>query len=265
MTRTTVFLLAMLLSTLSWAREADAPASLYTAYFDVGSARMAAADRAAIRRLAGRLGGRRLLRVVGRADGMGPSEYNALLAMRRAEAAFRVLVNAGHPARLIQVEARPANHTATSRREVRRVDVLAAGMSPKRDDFPPSLRRDPLRVGRYWVVAPVPTEAQRDPLRAIVRIAFPQSVTRIGEALDYLLARSGWRFAGGASADPTLPGLLAMPLPESQRRLGPVSLLDAVNVLCGSSYDSVVDPVHRLVSCELKPGFAKLYRRGTRP
>ena len=41
---------------------------------------------------------------------------------------------------------------------------------------------------------------------------------------------------------------MSLPLPTSQRTLGPIALIDAVSVLCGEAYSVVVDPVSRLVS-----------------
>ena len=75
-----------------------------------------------------------------------------------------------------------------------------------------------------------------------------------------MLARSGWALAPTQASDPTIPYLMSLPLPESQRSLGPIALFDALAVLCGQAYMIVVDPVNRLVSCELHAPYANLAR-----
>jgi type IV pili sensor histidine kinase/response regulator len=262
MRRTLLALTAFLLFAQAWA----SGSSLHTAYFAFGSDSLSAADRDAIQKLAPRLP-RRPLVIVGYTDDIGPAEYNAQLALKRAKAVYRVLVSAGYPARLLSLEAQPAVHPDGDRHRMRRVEIVSGAGYGGADDGHTALARsgneglsplNPLRVGRYSVIAPVPEPSQRNPLKTIVRVSFPPTVQQVGEALRYLLARSGWRLADPRNSDPTVRDLLRLPLPETQRTLGPVALIDAIRVLCGPAYDPVLDPVHRLVSCELKPEFSSL-------
>ncbi len=249
----------------------DAPTHnrpLHAAFFRFGSDQLTGDERAAITHLAQSLTPRRKLRLVGYTDDMGPAEYNEDLARRRARAVRDVLVGAGYPRELLQIEGQAGAVTNGNRRQMRRVDIFTAkAQSPYADNTPfdasasdtaanPDV--DPLRVGRYSVVAPVPRASQRDPLQALVRIRFAQSIHTVGDALNHLLARSGWRLVDPANAEPSLATLLDLPLPQTQRRLGPVPLIEAVRVLCGSAYEVVIDPVHRLLSCEIKAQFAAI-------
>jgi type IV pili sensor histidine kinase/response regulator len=107
-----------------------------------------------------------------------------------------------------------------------------------------------LAVARYSTFPAGPTIAQRDPLQALIRMTFPPSVTRVGEAIDALLASSGFRLAAAETASPQRKGLLELPLPEVHRALGPMPLRGALETLAGPSFILVEDPAHRLVSFE---------------
>ena len=91
-------------------------------------------------------------------------------------------------------------------------------------------------------------------------MTFPQAITTVGAALHHVLARSGWQVASHAANDPTFTRLTTLPLPASQRALGPIALIDALALLCGEAYTVVVDPVHRLISCELRAPYTDLVR-----
>jgi conjugative transfer region protein (TIGR03748 family) len=114
----------------------------------------------------------------------------------------------------------------------------------------PSVRADELAVARYSTVRAVPTVAQQDLLAASVRTTLPPSVVRVGEAINALLAPSGYRLADSQAAGPDRETLLALPLPDSHRDLGPMPLRLALATLAGPAFVLVEDPVHRIVSFE---------------
>ncbi|WP_299314968.1 FimV/HubP family polar landmark protein [uncultured Halomonas sp.] len=123
-----------------------------------------------------------------------------------------------------------------------------------------------VQVGRYLTVAPVPTQEQTRPLAVIVDVTFPaQSVRTVGDALHHLLPPSGFQLAQPRHADPQLPVLLSRPLPEVHRRLGPMPLDQALTTLAGEPWQLSVDPVHRLVSFELREAFRDRYVPGAQP
>ena len=105
-------------------------------------------------------------------------------------------------------------------------------------------------VARYSTLYAVPTLAQRDPLADLVTATFPASVTRVGEAINTLLAPSGYRLARAQVAEPERAALLALPLPAVHRTLGPMPLRLALQTLAGSAFAVVEDPLHRRVSFE---------------
>lgn len=114
------------------------------------------------------------------------------------------------------------------------------------------------RVARYSTIAPVPTAAQVDPLDAVVTVVFPEQLTTVGEALHYVLRRSGYRLASAEAADPAASVLAKQPLPEVHRKLGPITVARALGTLAGPAWIMVVDPVHRLVSFELAKEYAAI-------
>lgn len=105
-------------------------------------------------------------------------------------------------------------------------------------------------VARYSTVQPAPSVAQQDPLAAPVASALPASVTRVGEAVETLLAPSGYRLAPSLAAGPEWVELMNLPLPKAHRALGPLPLRTALRILAGPAFTVVEDPVHWLISFE---------------
>lgn len=113
-----------------------------------------------------------------------------------------------------------------------------------------NLQTNVVQTGRYSVLTAAPTEAQVELLAATVMIRFPQRMQTLGEAVHYLLQRSGYRLVPAAAIDPETAALLALPLPAVHRSLGPMTLKDALTTLAGPAFRRVQDPVHRLMTFE---------------
>jgi type IV pili sensor histidine kinase/response regulator len=114
---------------------------------------------------------------------------------------------------------------------------------------------DHVRLARYTVAEPVPAAAVVDPLTVVATVHFPREQVRtVGDAVDYLLLRTGYRVA---SADPAATTLLALPLPESHRVLGPYPARAVLQVLLGAPYNVTASPVDRTLAITLRgPGSA---------
>ncbi len=112
------------------------------------------------------------------------------------------------------------------------------------------------RIGRYATLEPVATSQQSDVLSAVITVNFPDQISTVGDAIRHLLHQSGYRLAALEASDPNLPMLLDLPLPLVHRRLGPITLDNALMTLAGPVWDLVVDPVHRLVSFDLLEPYA---------
>ncbi|VFR32157.1 PilL protein [plant metagenome] len=101
-----------------------------------------------------------------------------------------------------------------------------------------------VRYGRYTLVELVPDSAQRDLLLQIVDVSIPDTLhATVGDALTYVLLRSGYRACAGGGAS----AFQAMPLPASHYRLGPLVLRDALLTLAGPAWDLQVDDGARQV------------------
>lgn len=110
-----------------------------------------------------------------------------------------------------------------------------------------------VQVGRYSTLPAMPTAAQVDLLATIIIVTFPARIQTIGEAVNYLLQRSGYRLAPLLARVPEAEILLALKLPAVHRNLGPVTLRLALETLAGKPFHLVRDPVRRLISFELHP------------
>jgi type IV pili sensor histidine kinase/response regulator len=99
----------------------------------------------------------------------------------------------------------------------------------------------------------MPTAAQVDLLATIIIVTFPARIQTVGEAVNYVLQRSGYRLAPLLARAPEAEGLLALKLPAVHRNLGPVTLGQALETLAGKPFHLVRDPVRRLISFELHP------------
>lgn len=111
-------------------------------------------------------------------------------------------------------------------------------------------------VSRYSTISDEPSAVQRDPLAAPVTSTLPASVRTVGDAIEQLLAPSGYRLSPPFAGDPDRAELLGLPLPEVHRALGALPLRTALQLLTGPAFTLVEDPVHRLVSFErcMQPG-----------
>lgn len=108
----------------------------------------------------------------------------------------------------------------------------------------PSLAAE-VQVGRYSLKEAVAAPAQRDLLAVIIDTSLPRELHTVGEALQYLLRRSGYRLATSATSDPVMTRLAALELPAVHRHLGPIRLRDALAALAGPAYELHEEPVDR--------------------
>ncbi len=113
-------------------------------------------------------------------------------------------------------------------------------------DALPESSASSIQVARYSVMPPAATPAQADLMAVVVNIKFPQQVSTVGEALEFLLRRSGYRLVDTDS--PAMTILQGLPLPAVHRQLGPLTLNNALLTLAGSAYRLSVDSLHRTLS-----------------
>jgi len=115
-----------------------------------------------------------------------------------------------------------------------------------------------VQTGRYSAVAAVPTPAQEAPLNAIISVQFPDGVTTVGQAIQRVVAGTGYSLSDILHWDIEVLELFERSLPSVHRNLGPLSVSRALKTLVGPAFHVVIDPVHRLVGFELNPAFEPL-------
>lgn len=108
-----------------------------------------------------------------------------------------------------------------------------------------------VQTGRYSHVRNVPLEDQFNPLKVVVSTTFPSQLQSVGQAMNFLLLRSGYEMANTLVLSDETVELLRLPLPEIHRQIGPVTLDVALRTLAGDAFDLIVDPVHRKIAFEL--------------
>lgn len=108
-----------------------------------------------------------------------------------------------------------------------------------------------MQTGRYSNVKNIPPVDQLNPLKVVIQTRIPQSVTTVGETVNFLLVRSGFTLAEGGVLSEEAMTLLQLPLPQVHRQIGPMTLDNALQTLGGGAFELVVDPVHRKVAYEL--------------
>ncbi|HIC6369414.1 TPA: TcpQ domain-containing protein [Salmonella enterica subsp. enterica serovar Infantis] len=107
------------------------------------------------------------------------------------------------------------------------------------------------RSGRYTLVSVKSADAQREPLNQLIDITMPgQLVNSVGDGFRYLLFQSGYSLCGRYGAD--FAELLKRPLPAVQRKIGPMRLSEALQIVAGPAWRMSVDEVNREVCFVLR-------------
>ncbi|EHC5874484.1 hypothetical protein JR782_005398, partial [Salmonella enterica subsp. enterica serovar Eastbourne] len=120
------------------------------------------------------------------------------------------------------------------------------------------------REGRYTLVSVKSADVQREPLNQLIYITLPVSlVNSVGDGFRYLLFQSGYSLCGRYGAD--FSELLNRPLPAVQRRLGPVRLSEALQVVAGPAWRMTVDEVNREVCFVLRDAYLVQTRPASSP
>ncbi|AZC90179.1 hypothetical protein J1G36_11685 [Pseudomonas carnis] len=102
-----------------------------------------------------------------------------------------------------------------------------------------------LRQGRYTLVELRPDAGQQDLQQQIIELSIPATnATTVGDAMRYVLRRSGYQLCEG---DPALATLWAQPLPAAHLQLGPLPLNQTLQLLAGAAWHLVIDERARQV------------------
>ncbi|MBS9441263.1 TcpQ domain-containing protein [Photorhabdus heterorhabditis] len=115
-----------------------------------------------------------------------------------------------------------------------------------------SLTPQVTRHDRYTLVSVGSQAAQREPLNQIINITMPvvPLVQRIGDGLRYLLFGTGYSLCDTTATH--FVKLIGRPLPAIQRKMGPIRLSEALQIVAGPAWRIRVDEVNREVCFVLR-------------
>lgn len=117
-----------------------------------------------------------------------------------------------------------------------------------------------VQTGRYSVIKTGPTPDQSHLLNVMITVTIPNNIQTIRETVKYLLKRSGYRMAPEPIQEQEVSKFLSKQLPSIHRKIGPMKLIDALNMLTSPAFVLVDNPVKREIGYRLKskyqPGVA---------
>lgn len=87
-----------------------------------------------------------------------------------------------------------------------------------------------------------------DPLTVYMRTVWPEDVTTVRQAIDYLLEPTGYQLVTGYPAPREASSLVDQPIPPIAKVHRTMPVLDALQLLVGLNNYVVVDQTHHLVS-----------------
>ena len=102
---------------------------------------------------------------------------------------------------------------------------------------------DPVRLARYTLQSATAEAGQLDLLAALIETEFPPQIETAGDAIDYVLLRSGYRRIDTPAARRTMNH----PLPRAHRKIGPIDLRTAIKTLAGEPWYLHEDSIQRVV------------------
>ena len=110
-----------------------------------------------------------------------------------------------------------------------------------------------IQVGRYTTKSIEVTEEQEDVFLAIVEVKFDDEIKTVEDAFLALLNPKGFKLYLPDMENEQPHVFKSLPLPDTHRELGSVTLRDALETLAGPAWYLVQDPIYRIVSFEVCP------------
>ena len=95
------------------------------------------------------------------------------------------------------------------------------------------------QINRYTTVSHKAMPEQINPLLSVQTFHFPQNISTVGEAMKYWLQHSGYRLSDMEKQPDDFQIVSIKPLPRVQRTLGPLSIIDGLEVLAGKPVFSI--------------------------
>ena len=103
------------------------------------------------------------------------------------------------------------------------------------------------RLNRYSIRLLTADSNQTDLLSSVIQTEFPSTIDTVGEAVDFILVRSGFRHIPTDS----FKNSLLLPLPAAHRVMGPVDIRTALTTIAGQPWHLHENNHHRVVWFQL--------------
>ena len=114
-------------------------------------------------------------------------------------------------------------------------------------------------LGRYSTQSAEPPPDAAEPLDVVAQLSFPRATVRtVGDALQHTLLRTGYTLVEASDLALEARRFLELPLPESQREVGPYRVTKVIDVLLGSTWRWHRDPLRRRLWFTVAPAYAAL-------
>lgn len=109
--------------------------------------------------------------------------------------------------------------------------------------------RGSVRLGRYLSVPSEATPQQKNILQVLIGpMQLGSQLNTVGDAIVYILKRSGYTLADLDESNIEMESLLKLTLPLVHRTIGPITIIEALKTLAGPSWTLKVDHVNRKIS-----------------
>ncbi len=114
-------------------------------------------------------------------------------------------------------------------------------------------------LGRYSTQSAEPPLDAGEPLDVVAQLNFPRATVRtVGDAMQHTLLRTGYTLVDASELASEARLFLELPLPESQREIGPYRVTKVIDVLLGSTWRWHRDPLRRRLWFTVAPAYAAL-------
>lgn len=110
---------------------------------------------------------------------------------------------------------------------------------------------DNVRLNRYTLKSTDVLQSQFFSLSEVVSFTIPQHIKTNGQAIDYVIGGTGYRQAHHSVRNPKDIELATKSLAESSRNFSNQTRLNTLAAICGAGFKVVVDPINRLIACDV--------------
>lgn len=107
---------------------------------------------------------------------------------------------------------------------------------------------DTVALSRYIEVSTDVDRQQRNPLQAVISIAYPPNISTVRQAISYTISSTGYTMNDLSITPEETRIMYTLNLPEVHRKFEHVKVINILQTLVGDAFISMVDPINRKVA-----------------